>query len=495
MVASTLTSPQERQDASDNKENDDNGTPENSPRPTQKSLASPGASSLGSENSSPNGHDDNTQFSNNDDDGESNKPQADSGNDYALFDKKGQLLEYQGSPDDTALKEYRVTVHVKYRQQIEADKKANKEQRLSRLKKLRKHYSNALLSNFMLQSIKMMHAELEKEAAQLRKELADTKAMVSKKKGTDKAMRLKECKDHADRAITITKTELWRITKFISTPDEEIEAAYKVFDFMQLDPKNWPPEKRDSWAVTYSPRITKALNSARNYLTSELKKVAWHLFKNKKPMPEAKVLLSCATRSCEDDDACIWYWDKIMPKVLGKDAWSDKVRYYQSISSLKTDDNKRLVTASTEAMAVIVWENNEKKWPELWEWCQKPENRGKKQPNWNGKWSITDGGHHDRCAWDPRGLEQFNTYKKQIRHARIGPDKDNPDREKEKKYLAWEAKVLGLVRKKMGYKHATHEDEQRAKKVSESILVHLHNDIVLTTFTSFVKGEEAQEGC
>ena len=404
------------------------------------------------------------------------------------FDMELKLCDDDGNPmnidhlgDDVVV--YQNLVMKKLKKNTDSDKKAGKDSRLTRLTKLRRQHANCMFRIWRLKNLHEVNAQLVAENVELKKKIAELmKGPVKKSKQMQQALTLQKCKDHEDKASQLAKTELWRTVKFVATVEEERENAEKVFEMMELDKEMWDDNRRASWCVTYAKLITKALNSQRNYLTAELKKVAWTLLTENKPLPTAEQILSCATRSCEDMVICKLYWDKILPKALGKDYWSEKQRYFQTISSVKSESGKKLASPPTEAMVVIIWENNLTKWPRLYKWSLEAENKGKKQPNLNGKWSITDGGHHERCAWSSDGLDTYNKYKKAIRKAR-GGNKNKPDSfdtAQEKKYLAWEDKVLAALRMDKGYAYATAEEEDRAKKVSEQYLVCLPMIFVLT---------------
>lgn len=262
-------------------------------------------------------------------------------------------------------------------------------------------------------------------------ELEKLKAQKLVKTSRAKAKLLRMCKEHKEKAESIAKEALWRCTKFISCPDEEDQAAYFVLKRMGLGQVLKDETQTASWIETYKTPIKKAVFSRRNYVTSELKnKVAFKHFLNKgRPLLSLANIIKCATRKIDpnDDDEMgmfMFYWTEILPKMVGSANWGKETKYYTTISKAKTkeDKPKRLITYSHEAMICVIWENNEKKWPELHEWKSKPENKGKDMPNMNGKYTITDGGQNEWGGWKAEGVEAYLAYGEEIKAGRKNPN-------------------------------------------------------------------------
>lgn len=343
------------------------------------------------------------------------------------------------------------------------DTKANAASRGKRLLILRQDWYQKMIVIWKYRQQAKAYKEADKKIAELEAKIEELQKSNAKgataKKQHQKAMVLKICEDHKKKAQAIAKSALWRNTKFAMADDEVYKCCRLVYDYMGLD---WDEDKVESFCVTYEKHIMKALAYMRNYLTQELKKVAEKMYKEKIPLPNEAEILSCATRTCTNEDTIIWYWEEIMPKTVGAKLWDAKKRHYQLLSNLKDEHGKKLATIATEAFAVLIWVNNVQKWPKLFEWLKKPENKGKDQACpaeiKNGLWTITDGGQHSHAAWKPEGLQKFVDYKKIIREAR--KDKET--------YLNRERAYLKIVRKKFGKVCLTHEDEVRAKQVNDS---------------------------
>ena len=178
---------------------------------------------------------------------------------------------------------------------------------------------------------------------------------------------------------------------------------------------------------TYKTVIKKKLFERRNYVTSEMKKACSKEFLDKNlKIPTLAMIIKCATRAIdperpEEMKVFMWYWETLLTKMVGKSNWGDNKMYYSTVSGARIDDEtkpKRAITFSSEAMICAIWDNNYDKWPKLHVWAAKQENRGCVQPNWNGKYTVTDGGQNEWGGWKPEGLEAYNSYVKQVKAGR-----------------------------------------------------------------------------
>lgn len=312
------------------------------------------------------------------------------------------------------------------------DKKLNVQARLNELTKVRKtnYISESNLARVTRKLIRVQRAYdssiLREQGLKAELEISDQKNAVTIARS--KAQLLRLCGEQLEKAIEIAKNHLWRTRKFISCDEEEMAAA----DFVRVHMKfkgQTTMEKNLSWIETYKRPIKKALFARRNYVTSELKKLVSKHFLNKGlPMPTLAQILSCATRtidvkSPEQMEMFMFYWETILPKMVGSKTWDRPQKYYTTITKAKVDDDspskgKGIITSTSEAMVVLIWENNAVRWPALHAWSAKDENRKKTQPAMNGVYTFTDGGQNEWGGWRGEGLEAFNTYTEQIKLAR-----------------------------------------------------------------------------
>jgi hypothetical protein len=221
------------------------------------------------------------------------------------------------------------------------------------------------------------------------------------------------------------KHALWKKRKFISDPEEEMQAALYVLNLLDLPQHKESEDTKYSFAETYKGQIKKALFKQRNYVTSEFKKLAWMFFKGKFqfPIPTVEEIIKCATRDIRSDREMVvfrWYWEHLLPKMVGSNEWGKNVRLYNTISGATCGNNnqEKVVSPQDEAMCVLLWDNCFERWGELWAFTQDPANQGEKQPIKNGKYTVTDKGQAEWGGWIPDGLQAFNNYYTQIRDVR-----------------------------------------------------------------------------
>jgi hypothetical protein len=344
--------------------------------------------------------------------------------------------------------------------QLEKDKKLAAKERLKLIAKLRLSIAKQQVEIGRLKKGHPDFEKVEKELAEVKEQNAKLLEESQKRKSRSKAMLLRVCKEQKNQVEQKTRDELWRTYKFISSADELDTATELVWKMMDLG--NQSETMKNSWIATYKPYVKKSLNGQRNYFTSELKKVAWKCMDNGgvAALPNANVLLACAMRQATgvNEPKMVWYWTTVLPKVVGSSAWGTSVYYYTTILEAKTqhESPKPLVTVSHEAMICVVWENNFEKWKTLYTWAQQPENKGKHQPNMNGKYTVSDQGQQEWGGWVSEGLDKYNDYKKKIRSARKDPE-----------YLATERRVLAQLRMDHGIDcpdYDTQTKKNRAKK-------------------------------
>lgn len=298
---------------------------------------------------------------------------------------------------------------------------------------------------------------LEEHVDQLKKD-------VSKSVSRSKAAKLRVCEEIKDKVVSCTKEELWRSTKFMTCKEDLENGTEKVMSFCGFD-EGKTVEEQNSFVVTYNTIVKKALNQQRNYLTAELKKLAFTCFLKKgKPLPNAGVLLACAMRQVSETNEAKfkWYWTQALTKVVNSKQWNKEIFYYHTPTLAKMDSSdpksKFLFTVSHEAMICLVWENNYEKWQKQYAFTQDPENKGKPQPNLPGKWTTSDSGQAEWGGWSAVGLQEYNVYKKKIRDGRKGRKDD---------IRAFEQKILAQLREEAGIVADNHEEQLRIARAKK----------------------------
>lgn len=356
--------------------------------------------------------------------------------------------------------------------QYEKDKKLNIGDRLKLIGVLRKKIftlrrdfgeaekTSQMEWNMLKDQTKKLKTALGKTSGQVKELTAQNDiltAQASVRLSRAKAQVLKMCNDTRDKAFNTAKNVIFHNVKFLNCKDDLYSATEMVHDALQVDEKTL--DQRDSWVETYAPVVKKGINSARNYVTSELKKVAFALLNSRETLPPHALLLACAARNISgiNEEKFKWYWEKVIGKVVGSKEWGPTVCYYTTIleARMSTNPKKPLITVSDEAMIVLVWENNFEKWQTQWAFEQDPKNKGLKQPALPGKYTYSDKGQCEWGGWSEAGLQAFNNYKKTIRTYR----KDKKDQ-----ILAFERRILAELRLEHKIQAEDHDQQLRVNR-------------------------------
>ena len=361
--------------------------------------------------------------------------------------------------------------------QHKKDKKTKTNDRLGIIDKLRRKQLELRIA--FAKDIKICHNDwdkLKQQNTQLKDALKESIAKVAKIRAENesliaaadvrmsraKAQVLKMCNDTRDKVFETAKSVLFHRVKFLNCKDDLFDATESVHDILQMRKKNAKPptdDEKHSWVETYAPVVKKGINTQRNYFTSELKKAAFSLMDKNESLPPPELLLACAARNISgtNEQKFKWYWEKVLPKVVGSKEWGPSVCYYTTISEarMSTYPDKALVTVSDEAMIALVWENNFEKWPKQYAFERDPQNVGKKQPALPGKFTQSDKGQCEWGGWSEAGLQKFNSNKKTIRGCRKG---------KEDQVLEFERKILAELRVEHKIEADDHEQQQKMNR-------------------------------
>ena len=334
------------------------------------------------------------------------------------------------------------------------DAKLKMEKRLPQIEKLREQVA-LLRWKRGKDNVRMAKMQVKIEELELDK---------TKRMSRSQAQKMRVCAEIQSKVEQVTKTLLWRTVKFMTCPEDLGNAVDKVIDFGKFC-EGMSTTLKDSFAVTYSQIIKKALNSQRNYLTQELKKIAFKVFLEKNlELPKTDVWLACAMRNVPEvnDPKFKLYWTLLLRTLVDAKVWSKDVYYYTTPLAARMDPNdktsKKLFTVSHEAMICVVWENNWEKWQDQYKFTQLAENKGKPQPNLPGKWTRSDTGQAEWGGWLEDGLKAYNAYKKSIREGRDG---------RMDEVLAYEDKILAELRKDVGIEADSHEAQLRMNRAKK----------------------------
>ena len=353
------------------------------------------------------------------------------------------------------------------------DKKIKTCDRLKAIAKCRKMIYMLKSKATLVPILRAQNDAMEKQIVKMKGEIAELEESANTKLSRSQAKLMRVSEDMLVKINEVVKDKLWRICKFVSCPAEEEKAAQMVLDWLKVPETEGTQAEIDSWIETYKKPVKKALYACRNYLVSEMKKSAFKVLKEGNKLPTSEEIRRCATRNIpvlptdgsDPDEETLylrklfkWYWEELLPRVVGATEWGKSVKYYTTIQKAKRVSDKRaLIPVSHEAMLVLVWENNYEKWPVLYEHTMKKKDQ--KQPVINGKYTVTDGGQNEWGGWLPSGLTAYNKYKKEVKAARKNP-----------KSLALEKQFLKLLREEQGIidpNHDAHKKRFRAKKQAQ----------------------------
>ena len=132
------------------------------------------------------------------------------------------------------------------------------------------------------------------------KTIAQLEAHIKDLEARSKATAGKVNNSIAEKVTCWAKEEGWRTTKFLPTDDDTRILARKCIKKLDCCAAfRGGKEQEESFFLTYKKALQRGINARRNYLVQELKKVAWKILENGKPLPTADELVKCAMRDID----------------------------------------------------------------------------------------------------------------------------------------------------------------------------------------------------
>ena len=185
-----------------------------------------------------------------------------------------------------------------------------------------------------------------------------------------------------------TKTDFFKVAKFVSDEKQVEVATRKVMKFLDLDELRGLEgddliQAEEDWIATWKDTVRMTLNNWRNYTAGELQKLLKDIMVQTPermtyvPNPEQllKVIMReglVKTPGMSNEEAKAvelaqthfdFYWDCMASKVAGHKAWGAGKRHHGLMSTMRKSPNSELcVTPSDEAFLLLVWENNFDRW-------------------------------------------------------------------------------------------------------------------------------------
>lgn len=257
--------------------------------------------------------------------------------------------------------------------------------------KPKKGDDDAKMSVKEIQDLQQALAASKAEKAKLEKQLNSATAMASNLSASSG----KASKNGINREMEIMmekniKLVSFKNCKFVSNDEQMNQFVEQVLDDLDLEGFDKATkeglEKRQVWKATHGDRAITCQNQCRNYVTTQMKKaVEAYLATSNGQLPTLDSILQCAQRKLNikdpiNQETFQFYYEILLPKANGYGSdFSEKVRYYATISTAKSDDSAKYIdmTIATEAFGVITYENNYKKWMKEYELNQNPARAGR----------------------------------------------------------------------------------------------------------------------
>jgi len=175
----------------------------------------------------------------------------------------------------------------------------------------------------------------------------------------------------------------------------------------------------------------------------------------------------------------LWYYDRWLPVVAGKEYWDSKVRHYQ-LPTDKVEINgkkKSIITVATEAFGVLMMDNCHSKWIATFNWQKddpkrKIPSKGTDYDQFKAKYSDSKCGQITFGGWDPKAFEALVKFMEAIKADRKADNGNNKVQQKYAHKLARQAhniveKEPRLSRRRKG-KEASAPTAKKLKVIVDS---------------------------
>lgn len=254
----------------------------------------------------------------------------------------------------------------------------------------------------------------------------------------DKELHEKEIED-------FVKNEIWRETKFLANDKELDRVCQEIIDTMpqflglRTDDEADKDDNLATFVNVYGGVVCKAINSKRSTVQGSLGKAYQKRYDLGEKMPTVKDLKTVILRhdlekkaipedANEDEAADIrayndrvewnwqvfdWYWEYLLPCVVGKFAWGHGMRNYCTISrgTYPDDPEKKYITSSDEALTLVLMENCAQRFPfssKLHaDGVTKLTEEHKKHPKYQSKYSLDHLGNVQWGGWTTEGRDRY----------------------------------------------------------------------------------------
>ena len=179
----------------------------------------------------------------------------------------------------------------------------------------------------------------------------------------------------------------------------------------------------------------------------------------------------------EEWKAMKFYWEVILGRIAGCKGWEDGDKHYTTISRAvfphENDGNKKLFDVSTEAFALLSWENNYQRWNEQLKWLAQHPNAIKipQRVKANKHWAIfkslytdQDKGQQKYGGWSKQGIIRFNKIYDDLLHAKHEDPKKPTFENIKADWHEMEEAILEKLRDELGIEALNKEGEKKRRK-------------------------------
>lgn len=237
---------------------------------------------------------------------------------------------------------------------------------------------------------------------------------------------------------TKTKGSLWRTCKFVANEQQLERVCRKICldtDEGKAKFKELSEEEFDDYVIDftdlYGKMVLKDMNEQRNSVQQALKKV-WLEARKEGLHVKSKDLLTVILREdlidpegepgkfAQNRELFAWYWDKFVGKVAGHENWGPSIKYHGLMCSHAPPDepSQKYVTSSTEALALLMVENCEKKWRYVAKCKEDGVEVDKEHKNYVTRYTDSKAGQCKYGGWNGKGRKRFSQLLKEIMAAR-----------------------------------------------------------------------------
>ena len=243
-----------------------------------------------------------------------------------------------------------------------------------------------------------------------------------------------------DQMVFETTTKaLFRHCKFLVNDEQLFEACEEVMleipDLKALASVEDEGQKKaniNSFMATYGETICKGINTARTNVQAGLKKAYEARFGRDEVMPSPTQLATVIRRkdlevdpedpskNAQNRDFFMWYWEHLLPKVAGKDAWGHNIRCYGLISTHCPPDSPdtKYINNSDEALVLTLYENCGQRFPYTASCLKSGEKPDIFHPKYQSKWSDSRSGQSKWGGFDLAGRQRFKQLREKIAKAK-----------------------------------------------------------------------------